>query len=69
MVPMKTEEILRYDRMYRAMRELLDADVIAFGFWPSASSGPSHSERRLRETAADGDNSRPCDGLSEGGSL
>jgi hypothetical protein len=30
---MKTEDLLRYDRMYRAMREALDADIITFGFW------------------------------------
>ena len=30
---MKTEDILRYDRMYRAMKLALDADIITFGFW------------------------------------
>ena len=38
---MKTEEILRYDRMYRAMRQVLDADIIAFGFWTPKPNPPA----------------------------
>ena len=38
---MKTEDILRYDRMYRAMRKALDADIITFGFWTPQRKTPN----------------------------
>jgi hypothetical protein len=37
---MKTEELLRYERMYQAMRRALQADVLAFGFDPSCEQRP-----------------------------
>lgn len=59
---MKTEEILRYDRMYQAMRQALDADIIAFGFW-NPQPNPSASQPRDRGTS-DPAGSKPCRRLS-----
>lgn len=48
MLSMKTEELLRYERMYRAMRQVLDADVLAFGFRPLKRSEDAGSEATWR---------------------
>jgi hypothetical protein len=67
---MKTEEILRYDRMYRVMRELLDADVITFGFWVPTQPEGSQLARILRENPASEDEGRPpYNHLAGGGGL
>ncbi len=64
---MKTEEILHYDRMYRAMREVLDADIITFGFWHPPQILRS---RNLREDAGpDEGKTPPYTRLSAGESL
>ncbi|MGA9191646.1 MAG: hypothetical protein WBZ24_07940 [Anaerolineales bacterium] len=64
---MKTEEILHYDRMYQAMRQVLDADIIAFGFW-NPNANPLTS--RLREHGtSDPEGSPPCAHLSGAKSL
>ncbi len=64
---MKTEDVLRYDRMYRAMREALDADIITFGFW----APPADDQNRcLRERSAlEPVTSTPYTHLSGGDSL
>jgi hypothetical protein len=51
---MKTEEILRYDRMYQAMREALDADIIAFGFWNPKPNPPTSGHRERRTSDPEG---------------
>ncbi len=48
MLSMKTEELLRYERMYRAMREVLHADVLAFGFRPQNRLEDAGSETTWR---------------------
>jgi len=64
---MKTEEILRYDRMYQAMREALDADIITFGFWTPQPDLPA---RCLREhKTSDPSGSTPYTRLSGAESL
>jgi len=64
---MKTEEILHYDRMYQAMRQALDADIIAFDFW-NPKANPSTSGLREHGTS-DPEGSPPCTRLSGAQSL
>jgi hypothetical protein len=62
----KTEEILRYDRMYRAMLKVLDAEVIAFDFWIPT---PTLTRRRAKDQAPGGVDRPPYERLSGGHSL
>jgi hypothetical protein len=56
--------------MYRVMRELLDADVITFGFWVPTQPEGSQLARILRENPASEDEGRPpYNHLAGGGGL
>lgn len=61
---MKTEELLRYQEMYRAMKERFRTGFVEYGF--DASNGPEERSTRVEDRPSE-DSAGEAEGGSRGG--